>query len=226
MKGVGKMVVQVSGDIVTDNDKWIYDWLEWDCTCPKQIQDAINSLPVGDRLEIKINSGGGDLFAGIEIYSILHERDDVDIEVQSLAGSAASIIAMAGRSSISPAAMLMIHDVSIHGASGNKQDLKKLSKDLAKMDESVAGAYAEKTGMGLDEILKLMDSTTWMTAQDAVEKGFIDAIAKEQVSMSNAAGNMRLTDEIRAKVVAEKEAMEKREAEKAAILSDLDKYGA
>ena len=70
------------------------------------------SLPKGDRLQVKLNSGGGMVMTGQEMYTLLRNRNDVDIEAESMAASAASVIAMAAHSTISPVGMLMIHCIS------------------------------------------------------------------------------------------------------------------
>ena len=56
--------INVTGDIIPNDDKWIYRWLGWDCTCPRDVQDALASMQPGERLEVDVNSGGGDVFAG------------------------------------------------------------------------------------------------------------------------------------------------------------------
>ena len=131
----------VRGDIISNDDKWIYDWLEWDSTCPADIRQALADKPEGERLTVLVNSGGGNVLAGQEIYSLLYGRDDVDIQIQSLAGSAASVIAMANTCSISPVAMIMIHNVSMSGASGDYHDMQKNVEILKQMNAALAPAY-------------------------------------------------------------------------------------
>lgn len=80
--------VDIRGDIISNDDKWIYRWLEWDSTCPNDIKKAIDTKPENEKLIVKINSGGGSVMAGQEIYSMLHGRSDIDIEIQSMAGEA------------------------------------------------------------------------------------------------------------------------------------------
>lgn len=75
--------------------------IKLECTTPGDVRKAFAALPKGDRLQVKINSGGGNVMAGQEIYAMLRNRADVDIEVESMAASAASVIAMAGHSTIS-----------------------------------------------------------------------------------------------------------------------------
>lgn len=226
MEEVREMQIDVRGDVISNNDKWIYDWLEWDATCPNDIKNAIATKPENEKLTVLINSGGGSVMAGQEIYSLLHDRNDVEIKVQSLAGSAASVIAMANHCEISPVAMIMIHNVSMSGASGDYHDMQKNAEILRQMNAALASAYTAKTGKSQEEILKLMDRETWLTANQALEMGFVDGIIRDEkpLFMNNVNG-MRLTDEIRQKVIAEKAAKEKNETEKNELLKDLDLFG-
>lgn len=220
------MQINVNGDIISNDDKWIYDWLEWDSTCPNDIKNALATKPENEKLKVLVNSGGGSVMAGQEIYSLLRGRNDVEIKVQSLAGSAASVIAMANHCEISPVAMIMIHNVSMYGASGDYHDMQKNAEILRQMNAALAGAYTAKTGKSQEEILKLMDRETWLTANQAVEMGFVDGIIHDEkpLFMNNVSG-MRLTDEIRQKVLAEKELADENEKLKNDILKDLDLFG-
>ncbi len=220
------MILRINGDIVGNDMKEIYSWFGYECTCPSDVLSAIETMPEGDRLQVKINSGGGDVLAGQEIYSTLRNRNDVDIEVESMAASAASIIAMAGHSTISPVGMVMIHNVSVCGASGNKHDMKKNAEILSTYDEALANAYVEKTGKPHDEILKMMDKETWLTADRAVELGFIDAISEAAPTLSNSIGGMKVTDDMVAQFDAHKAELERKAQLKSEILDGLDKFGA
>lgn len=220
------MQINVSGDIISNDDKWIYDWLEWDSTCPNDIKNALATKPENEKLTVLVNSGGGSVMAGQEIYSLLCGRSDVEIKVQSLAGSAASVIAMANHCEISPVAMIMIHNVSMSGASGDYHDMQKNAEILRQMNAALASAYVSKTGRSQEEILKLMDRETWLTANQALEMGFVDGIIRDEKPVfANNVSGMRLTDEIRQKVLNEKAQAEQNEKMKNDILKDLDLFG-
>ena len=122
--------------------------------------------------------------------------------------------------------MIMVHNVSMVVASGDYHDMKKNAEILQEMNKALASAYVGKTGMEQDEILKLMDRETWLTANQAFEMGFVDAItdAEQPAMVANIFG-LRLTDDVRQRVMAEKAAAEKLEAEKQELLKDLDKFG-
>ena len=219
------MEIDVRGDIIGNDDKWIYDWLEWDSTCPDDVKSALQTMPAGEKLIVNINSGGGSVMAGQEIYSLLHGRKDVEIHIQSLAGSAASVIAMANTCKMSPVATIMIHNVSMSGASGDYHDMQKNAEILKTMNSALAEAYVAKTGKTKDEILKMMDKETWITAGQALEMGFIDEVEEFQTQITNSICGIRLTEEIRQQVTKEKELQNKKEQLKKELLNDLDKYG-
>lgn len=214
------VVIDVKGDIISNDDKWVYDWFEWDSTCPNDVKNALTNAEPGEEIEVHVNSGGGSVMAGQEMYSLLRGNPNVTIVIQSMAGSAAGVVAMAGKNKISPVAMVMIHNVSMHGASGDYHDMQKNAEILKQMNASMAAAYTEKSGKSQEEILRLMDKETWLTANQCLEYGFVDEIIKEEKSESYFTNNysgMRLTDELRERAVQEKAKQE--------LLKDLDFYG-
>ena len=192
-------VINIRGDIVGNDDKWIYEWFGMDATCPKDVKEIIEAAEEKEPIEVLINSGGGSVMAGQEIYSALRANDRVTIKIQSMAGSAAGVVAMAGKSQISPVAMVMIHNVSMSGASADYHDMQKNAEILKRMNEAMASAYVQKSGRPLEEILKLMDRETWLTANQCLEYGFVDEIMEGQQDpqYTNSYAGMWLTDEKR-----------------------------
>lgn len=173
------MRIDIKGTIVSNDDKWIYELFEYDATCPNDVLRAIDQAN-GEPLDVYINSGGGDIFAGSEIYSALRSyKGEVNIHVVGFAASAASVIACAGKSDITPTAMFMVHNVSGE-ARGDYHVMDKSSSILQTANRSIAAAYIAKTGMSEQEALAMMEQETWLTAQQAVDKGLIDKIAENQ----------------------------------------------
>lgn len=172
------MKINVKGTIIPNDDQWIYDLFDIDATSPERVLKGITAAAEkGEPLEVYINSGGGDIFAASEIYSAIREYSgDVKIHVVGLAASAASVIACAGKSDISPTAQIMVHNVS-SVASGDYHDMDKMSEILQKVNETIANAYITKSGMAKEKALEIMDKETWLTADEAVELGLIDEIA-------------------------------------------------
>lgn len=226
--------VTINGDIICTDMKWIYDWLEYESCCPADVKNVIAELTdENEELKVIINSPGGDVQAGQEIYSILKDiKNPVTINVQSMAASAASMVAMAGDTvKMSPVALLMIHNASAC-TSGDYRDMQHTADVLQTVNTAIMQAYIAKTGKTEDELREMMDKETWLTANQCIEHGFADEIIKDekQSIITNAMiGRLSVTDEMIAKVKAEKAARDAAdaavEAEKAALLSDLDMYG-
>jgi ATP-dependent protease ClpP protease subunit len=166
--------IEVRGTIVPDGDKWIYDYFEQPCTTAADIRNKIRSAN-GDVLEVSVNSPGGDIFVASEIYTALKNYNNIKIKVTGLAASAASVIAMAGYCEMSPTAQMMVHNVWTC-QSGDYRDMDSASESLKKANRSIANAYCVKSGMAMDAALKMMDDTTWMTAQDAKALGLVDKV--------------------------------------------------
>lgn len=170
--------INIKGDIIQGSDKWIYDWLGIECTTPQDVSKVLNEAN-GQDVEIDINSGGGDIFAGSEIYTAIRNyKGNVLINIVGLAASAASVIAMAGKSRITPTGLFMIHNVSSR-ASGDYRDMEHSAEVLKTANKSIANAYKEKTGLSDADLLKLMDKETWLSAEDAVKNKFVDEVMFE-----------------------------------------------
>lgn len=219
--------INVKGDIVINEYAEFYRWFDWECTCPKDVKDILDSADKDEQIDVYINSGGGHVTAGQEIYSMLRQDKRVRIHIQGMACSAASIVAMAGKSDMSPVAMLMIHNVS-GGAQGDFHEMEKAQRELKAMNEALANAYVEKTGMDRDTLLKMMDRETWLTANQCLEHGFIDEIdkpAQTNMYVNTYESGLRMTDEMLNKAKAEM--AKARENEKIAreIIEDLDMFG-
>lgn len=130
------------------------------------------------QINVHINSVGGDVFGGIAIYNMLRAHPAaVTCIVEGLAASAASIVAMAGKTVMCRGAMMMIHNpwACVAGAA---DDMRAAAEMLDKIGGALATVYEGKTGKGLAEIKTLLDAETWMTADEAVKAKFADEIAE------------------------------------------------
>ena len=184
------MKIEVKGVICSNDDKPIYDLFNIESTSPNVISEAIDNAD-GEDVEVIINSGGGDLFSGSEIFSELKEyTGNVEAKITGVAASAASIIAMgADKVTMSPTASLMIHNVSLV-TSGDHNDMQHASNTLKTLNKTVANAYMDKTGMTQDELLGLMENETWLEANEAKEKGFIDEVLFQETKAVASSGNV------------------------------------
>ena len=153
------MKIDIKGAIVTNDDKWIYDWLDMDAVCPRDVLRAIENAN-GDKLEIYINSPGGDIFAGSEIYAALQAyTGEVRIHVVGSACSAASVIACAGRSDMVRTGLFMYHNVS-GGFKGDYHAMDKGSEILQTANRAIAAGYREKTGKTEQDLLQDVHAET------------------------------------------------------------------
>ena len=142
---------------------------------PGLFRDELQSCE-GD-ITVWINSPGGDVFAAAQIYNMLMEYPgNVDVRIDGIAASAASVIAMAGNNvSMSPVAMMMIHN-PMTVAMGDKKVMQQAIDMLDEIKESIINAYELKTGQSRTKIAHMMDAETWFNAKKAVELGFADDI--------------------------------------------------
>lgn len=142
---------------------------------PRLFKEELNRSS-GD-IKLWINSPGGDVFAASQIYNMLMEyKGDVHVQIDSLAASAASVIAMAGTTvSMSPVAMMMIHNPWTI-AQGEAKDMEKVIEMLGEIKESIINAYELRTGLSRTKLSHLMDLESWFNAKKAIELGFADKI--------------------------------------------------
>lgn len=131
----------------------------------------------GEDIRIKINSHGGSIFEGLEIFNTLAEYEGrVEIVITSLAASMASVIALAGDSvKMFDNAVFMIHNPWTMAA-GESEDLRKMADVLDLLRNQILDIYERKTGADREFLAELMDDETHMNAVDAKELGFIDEI--------------------------------------------------
>lgn len=126
---------------------------------------------------LHINSPGGDCIAASQIYTMFMDYPhDVTVQIDGMAASAASVIAMAGTHvTMSPTSMMMIHN-PFTIAQGDSAEMQKAIQLLDEVKESIINAYQIKTGQSRTRLSHLMDSETWMNAWKAKELGFCDEV--------------------------------------------------
>lgn len=142
---------------------------------PKEFKARLDEIKGAKSLKLLLNSPGGSVFDGMAIYNLLAaHRDKLDIEVVGLAASIASIIALAGRKlTMAEGSYYMIHN-PLTIMVGDAEELRKTADVLDKMKGDFVAIYGKKSGLKDDEISQLMDDETWLTADEAIEKGFAD----------------------------------------------------
>lgn len=173
------MRTQMNGYVVPDDDAETYRFFGFGVVSPRDVRQAITDNPEGETLTLEVNSGGGNMFAGYEIYTILKAATiPTEVEIQSLAGSAMSVAAIgADVVRASPVAQFMIHLPSLR-TEGDSTEHKRSLQALNSFKASVLNAYelkcaGKKTRSELDAMLR---AETWMPVQDAVAAGFVDEV--------------------------------------------------
>lgn len=159
----------------------VYDEIGyWGVTAADFIREL--SALDADRISLHINSPGGEIFDGIAIMNALRShRAQVTTYVDSLAASIASVIAMAGdRVVMAPHSQMMIHDGS-GMCVGNAADMRDMAELLDRQSDNIASVYAERAGGTAKQWRSRMEAETWFTAQEAVEAGLADEVAKRRM---------------------------------------------
>ncbi|HGN4479550.1 TPA: head maturation protease, ClpP-related [Streptococcus pyogenes] len=168
--------INLKGPLIANNSQEVYDYYGMEATSAKSI---INQLPEDSSdIILEVNSNGGLVTVGSEVYTALRNyKGKVTAEITGMAASAASVAVMgADKVVMSPTAQMMVHKALFNWVAGNSDDLDKASNALKSSDKSIVNAYVAKTGLSEDEIMNLMRNETFMSAQDAVEKGFADEV--------------------------------------------------
>lgn len=164
----GERVLRINGVIAEES------WLDDEIT-PTLFASELNagSGPV----TIWLNSPGGDVVAASRIYNMLLDYPGkVTVNIDGIAASAASVIAMAASTvAMSPVSMLMIHNPATL-AMGDKTELSRALDMLESVKDSIINAYQLKTGLSRAKLSKLMDAETWMDARAAIDLGFADEL--------------------------------------------------
>lgn len=173
----GERVLRINGVIAEES------WLDDEIT-PAVFSSELNagSGPV----TIWLNSPGGDVVAAARIYNMLLDYPGkVTVNIDGIAASAASVIAMAASTvAMSPVSMLMIHNPATL-AMGDKTELSRALDMLESVKDSIINAYQLKTGLSRAKLSKLMDMETWMDATAAIDLGFANEILTSKQASSS-----------------------------------------
>lgn len=226
--GSGGIELYIYGDIVSTT------WDAWSLedTCPQDIADFMAGIDNNADMTIYINSGGGDVFAGIAIHSILkrhtgHKRGVVD----GLAASIASVILMACDEIVmSCGAQIMIHKPSTI-VWGNAEDFQKMIAELDKCQKSITDIYMAKVNEGVteEEVTALINAETWMNGEEAQE--IFDITVEDKPAIAACVSGWMMgsyknkAEGIVTQTVEDVDAKQREAEEMAALLDDLDLYG-
>jgi len=171
----------------------IYDLIGWPFNDAGELVRVLSGI-TSKTVTVRINSPGGDVFDAVAIFNALQShKSKVITRIESLAASAASFIALAGKEvQAYKNAMMMIHEPFIWSA-GNQYDRREEADILEKISDNMIDIYSSNSGIGKREMKSIMKGETgngtWFTAQQMKEKGFIDTVldgkaAKAQFDLS------------------------------------------
>ncbi|EKZ4159653.1 TPA: Clp protease ClpP [Listeria monocytogenes] len=147
-----------------------------------EVQNFLKTSSVS-QINVHVNSGGGDVFESIAIHNLLKAHPaKISIYIDALAGSGASVIAMAGDEIIMPSnAMMMIHKAWTIAA-GNADEFRKVANDMDKIDHAVTESYTERFVGEREELVTLLTNEEWLTAEECVTLGFCDSIGEIELN--------------------------------------------
>jgi ATP-dependent Clp protease protease subunit len=170
------------------NEIFIYDEIgpdHWGLVSAKYVIGELEKHK-GKDVTVRINSPGGSVIEGQAIYNaLLRHKGAVTIEIDSLAASMGSYIAMAGKTiRMAENAMIMVHNPFTF-AVGTAQQLRDTADVLEKFQASATEVYARRSGQKFDKVRELMDSETWLTAAEAMEIGFADETSESLNAMAS-----------------------------------------
>ena len=161
----------MKGPLIPNNSQEVYDYFGLEAVSAKSITDAFPED--NSDIVLEVNSNGG----LVTVTALKSYPGHVTVEVTGMAASAASVAIMgADKVLISPTAQIMIHKALYGFVSGNSDDLDKASNALKSSDQAIVNAYVAKTGLEESVIIDMMRNETFMSASEAVEKGFADEV--------------------------------------------------
>ena len=165
-----------NGEDITEID--IFDEIGGWGISGRNFLQRVNGI-TAKTIVLNINSPGGSVFDGLAIYNVLKNSDKkVIVKVYGVAASIASIVALAGDEiEMLDGSMMMIHNPFI-GVRGDSERLRELAEVLDKIKMQLVGIYEDSSKLGKDEIIKMMDKETWLTADEALAHGLISKVNK------------------------------------------------
>ena len=162
----------------------------------KDFLGQLKNIPAGRPLTLSLHSPGGEVFDGLAIYHALKARGNVNVRIEGLAASMASVIAMAGtRIEMPRNAYLMIHNPSGF-AMGESSDMRQLADLLDKLKGSLIAAYRDRTKKSDEDLTAMMDAETWLTGEEAVAQGFADEVTDAVALSASAFKGSRITAQL------------------------------
>lgn len=183
--------LRINCELIDDEEAWIYEWFEIPCSSPNAFREELKEF-TGKTIHVWIDSYGGSVFAGMGIYNALmeHRRQGGHVVTigDSKVMSAATIIFMAGeKRKMTPGCVFMVHNPLTSIQQGYACDFRKAADVLDTIKDTIMNVYETSTGMDRNEISKLMDEETYMSAETAVKYNFATETMEIPLSVTNTA---------------------------------------
>ena len=152
----------------------------YDAIGPESLEKVLGIAGSDEDVNVHINSPGGSVYDGLAIYNFLQSSpNNINVSIDGMAGSIASVIAMAGDNiDIHEAGMLMVHNASAMMFGGNKEDLEKQIDILSKIDDVLLNIYTARTKQDKPTMKAFMEAETFFTSKEAKKLGFVTNIIK------------------------------------------------
>lgn len=158
----------------SETDVYIYDEISWWGVSADQFAKDLRAITT-DKINLHLNSPGGSAWDGIAIYNSLRQhKATIDVHVDGIAASAASVIAMAGDSVIMHRGTTMMVHEAWGMTVGNAADHRKTADMLDTLGDEIASIYAAKAGGSVRSWRDVMEAETWYRGQEAVDAGLAD----------------------------------------------------
>lgn len=179
------MEITLNGEIMNNDYARVYRYFGFHAVCPGDITQAVQDAPEGETLTFLVDSPGGDLLAGYEMFcAVRRAKGKTEAIVQSLAASAATVFLGGVQTvKVSPVAQIMIH-LPRSVASGTAEDMEQARQMLDSNLESMLNAYELrcKGKIPRAELQALTEQETWLDPARAIEIGFADGYDREDVT--------------------------------------------
>jgi ATP-dependent Clp endopeptidase proteolytic subunit ClpP len=164
-----------------ESEVLLYDFIGFDLFdegwTAQKFAEELNRIKGTKKLTVRINSPGGDVWDGMAIYNMLSDfASETRVVIEGIAASAASLVAMAGDTvDAYETSQLMIHDAWTL-VMGNAQELREVADVLDRIDGQIADVYAAQSGTPAKAWREIMDQDSYLTAQEAKDKGLVDTV--------------------------------------------------
>ncbi|MBR8701151.1 ATP-dependent Clp protease proteolytic subunit [Fusobacterium sp. DD29] len=183
-----------TGEITIYGEIYKYAYEEFGDVSSLSFSKELEKLKDKTKINIKINSGGGDVFEALAIHHQLKrlgENKEVTAYIDGLAASAATLIALgANKIIMGKGCYFMIHNPSSFMGYATIEELEQMKEHLEKTKQNIIDLYLEKTNLSRDELVEKMDNETWFTSDEALKYGFVDSIATYGTNTLNNISNV------------------------------------